>query len=596
LNENTNTFIYFGRYFSEDFLSCSCRFFYYFFFFAGKMTNNSIAGFEFRKMILVLGMLLGCFGNWFVSAVDANLVPTSSPTAIISYSNIVGLSNTYAYNHGTVDMASSIVINVRLQTSQPEALVYCGVFANANSDSSDVPATYKSTADIFKQGFYAYSTSHLANVLVTGMTASSKYWAYCATVSTQNNAISMPYSATLTQRSLIATLCCKIVSFQTSISSMFTGKSSLTSNPNAITLTLNAAPSSSALTINLVLYSVSNSSTPVSKLGSLSTTQIVVPTTYTPNTPYSIVLSAGTPGKYRINATMSGRALDEYDLAYVGSRTITVLSTFAQPIPPNLLSAMFSVDGTYVLLAFDSPTSGTNNFACGSLLSFAGSSAATCTWVDSQHIAIYPTYSAAASTNVLAVNSEIILSAGVVKAYCTDPVTKCSDWGSSPAATVHVAVNPKATLPTITISGPSTVGPCINIALDMSNSQGAAGRPWNSYNVTVYELNNLPASNITGINAFLQNHTLYTISPPTPIPYKSLVQGRSYVFKAVFCNFLGACNFATKTVAVTNEAATPIVSILGASSRTMITGTQLLVQADAYTKSCVGGQSALNLK
>ena len=88
----------------------------------------------------------------------------------------------------------------------------------------------------------------------------------------------------------------------------------------------------------------------------------------------------------------------------------------------------------------------------------------------------------------------------------------------------------------------------------------------------------------------------YTLNPPTPIP-ASLLQGSvSYSITVTLCNFLGACDAKSVSVAVLPaQNLIPIVSILGASQRSVYRSATLTLSSNAYTQVCGGAPSYNNL-
>lgn len=516
------------------------------------------------------------------------MVNATAPT----YSNISAIY-TSGFSSGVLDPATQLSIYVKLVKGSPEAIAYCGAFPYAPDSIILIP--FASTSEIMKQGHYAYSSNGVAHVMITGLIPASTYDIYCLTVSEQDNEVQMPYSVAILKSSLSSTQCCKMAYFTTTISSLVAGSSSA-DNSEALTLYLSAFPANN-VTFTFALYNVKTGSTDPASVGTLTPNEITLYRSYTPNTIIPIVFESADTGTFGINVTMSGDSEVEYLLETVGKPRITVFNADSEPNPPVMQSAIFSADGTYVTISFDTPTNQggyKNTFPCSGLLYFDGMDGATCLWSDNRHILVYPSYSAGAAT--LAPKSTIALYSDTVQALCTDSVTLCSNWILYAASlTLRVQAPATPTAPTVVVSGPGSVGSCSPILLDFSNSIGSAGRPWASTQVTVGDA--VFNANISKVAAFL-NSSSYSISPPMPIPRKWLIAGHVYSFTAVFCNFLGACGTASKSVAVTSSATTPVVSIAGLSTRTISAWTPLLITANAYTQSCgVGGaQSAANLK
>jgi hypothetical protein len=306
-----------------------------------------------------------------------------------------------------------------------------------------------------------------------------------------------------------------------------------------------------------------------------------------------IGLTALTAGNYTLLVSVTGPSAEEYQVVYVGTAGISVLSTGALPVAPHTQHAAFSNDGSHVTLSFDAATNrggqyGT--FPCSVLLRFAGASSAYCYWYSDHQLRIQPVATGAGT--ILGVGGNITLLPNVVTAKCTDyarAAGRCASYSHTPSGTVLVSAPIAPTAPAVVISAPSAIGGCNSLTLDFTSSLGAARRPWEGVSFEVYTT---PVS-VSAANRLLQFLTRnYTVSPPSPVPSTVLVGGLTYSIKVTLCNFLKACGSATKVVSVAENTTTaPVVTIAGRATKVVYRTDILSVAAEAYTESCVDGLS-----
>ncbi len=425
--------------------------------------------------------------NFVVNATTA--VSTLAASTTSKFSEIAFLNSTQ--KSLLLDYTTKAEIIVSLVDKSPQ-IVYCGGFRNSED--------FKTNNDVFKQNFFAYSVNNSATVLISNLIPITTYKIYCLTVSVQDSTVMMPYSVAVTKSLAITTQCCKFATFDIALSSLYTNTATAVFYPNAITLMLSHAPSTTVI-FTLTVQSTTTQSTTQSVVGSLQPSVVIVPSTYVPYTPISIVYTSGVPDTYRIVVAVSGTAGSEYTLITSGSSTIKVLSTNAEPAAPIMQSAVFSNDGTYFTVYFDSSTNQPVNIFCNSIFAFNGVGSSTCVWDENRSsLRIYP-------TSDLTVGNSIALKAFKIQAYCTDLVTKCQNWSKYSSATTVILLAPFAaglTLPTVSISAPNTIGTCTSLTLDMTASLGAAGRPWLSAKLTVSDV--AIGANTTSLSKYLNNN------------------------------------------------------------------------------------------
>lgn len=283
-----------------------------------------------------------------------------------------------------------------------------------------------------------------------------------------------------------------------------------------------------------------------------------------------VVFSSGggvcDPGNYKLRVTATGLSIDEYNIVYaigsgVGSGgdiggNFTVIppplinatsfsawnkmssmgvGQFASP-PPQLIDAIFSLDGTHIKILFDVPTNRGGMpivFSCKSIFSFQGDAFSTCEWVDNANVVIYTSLSEAAadadaaslseqtststtsssamnstihilSTALLALASRIPQPGGTIrllpfsiKQQCPQGYACDDSWQYSDPTTVIIRTPSPidCIVPRVSISAPSFLGNCDSFVMDLSASTGSGGRDWDEVTINVYLRNsNTPES------------------------------------------------------------------------------------------------------
>ncbi len=185
----------------------------------------------------------------------------------------------------------------------------------------------------------------------------------------------------------------------------------------------------------------------------------------------------------------------------------------------------------------------------------------------------------------LIVGDIISLKTATIKALCTLTAAECLSWSFSSVQTIAVSPPLVPVQPRVSISSPSTIGPCVDLVLDLSGSTGSCGKPWRVDSFSAVSSN----LNTSKVDSFLRHH--YLISPPSAIPSTLLLPGSSYTFFVQLCNVFGSCGQATKTVAVINTQL-PVVSILGNSVQNVYRKQALELSTSTFQPSCHGSLAA----
>lgn len=263
-------------------------------------------------------------------------------------------------------------------------------------------------------------------------------------------------------------------------------------------------------------------------------------------------------------------------------------SLLAQPPTPALQTVVFSPDGTYIEVIFNSTTNQggyLNSFSCPNLLSFYGSYVASCAWVAPTIIAVY------SNGYALTVGQRVSVLGGLIQAPCALSAIDCRTWRFIAAKSVILQEPVTPLLPTAVVKAPTVISGCSSLALDLSNSFGSGGRPW--YSVSVHVTGT--AANVGSVEKFLSESC--GVDPLLVIPNSLLQRGALYVFSFRVCSFLRACGNATVfTYVSSSDAPVPIVAIDGQTTKSTTRPTSLTVTATAYTTSCSGTKSSASLQ
>ena len=303
--------------------------------------------------------------------------------------------------------------------------------------------------------------------------------------------------------------------------------------------------------------------------------------------PQSAAYTKHEAGKYSLLFSLSGTSAASYEILYAPSKEVTVLSAESQPPLPNLLSAVLSNDGTSVTVRFDSPTDKAGlggNFLCSQLLSFSGLLHTTrCRWASDSSITIFTNGIVSVSVGL-----EVSVRGNAVKARCkvlqnNGPTCDIWDYMASAVVNIHAPANPM--VPTVSIVGPTQIGPCDNLPLDISASRGSGGRSFAS--VTFFAEGFHP--NVASVTSYLREN--YKVDKVFTVPQELLFAGYAYNIIAKICNFMGGCGQSSLYVVVSTSSSVPVVSINAKQTIVMNRFSPLTVAGQAYVSTCNGTTS-----
>jgi hypothetical protein len=454
------------------------------------------------------------------------------------------------------------------------------VYCTALRARSGVPVTQVTA--ILSAGHRAVPNSAgAAEITLVGLQPSTEYAVYCAAESETGGLT--PLEEVMSRAVTVRTACCRTLSVQLTTSSAYEG----TSTPAALKLSVDALPNRE-LTVKLSLSSnggiVANSFYPDT---------VVFTNTSSVNAVVSVSLIATVKGTYNLTATLfaDGDDAGQFTTVLNGAK-VTVMGADDTPAVPQLHSAAFGDDGSYVSVTFSGPTNKagmSRSFPCTSLLQFPGSAAAQCQWKDASTVWAFPSSSA-----LVEVGANVSLPGqNQVRAECgRQSPSVCASWETAFARTVAVSAPSSPKSPMVVFSVPSIINSCTGLPVDLSGSSGSGGRPWSSPQFTAVS----SGGDAAETEVFLNRN--FTFRAPTLVPASTLMSARgTLLITARLCNFLGACAETTKTVEVTTGfGVIPSVTIPGLEQRRVSPKDGLLLSSTAYVLSCNGTRSSSNLQ
>jgi hypothetical protein len=478
------------------------------------------------------------------------------------------------------DIAISIVtknsVSVHVKLDQYGA-AFCAAFA--------LSLTPTATQKILSAGFYGWTDNNSVNLTITSLLAATDYYVYCVAMSARGQYSEI--AGAVADRVLIRTSCCRTISFALITKSVYGD----TVTSKLATISIGALPTTTLLLSFSTIYA---------NTSGIYSGSVLFPMSITISSASAKVFTvafvgASYEGVYNISIGLSGEAATDYTSVFSNGYEIEVLNRLSTPLAPLLRQAQFSSDGSTIGVTFDSSTdkgrvSNVNNFECSQLFAFTGASRAKCQWnVGATTVTVTPS-----KDFLLVVGSLINVAANKIRASCPSAFNSsvCATWAAvSNSSSVGVLSPASPSSPTVHIVAASAIGSCDSLSLDFSSSTGSGGRAWSSANVS---LTSTKALNISGLITFLAKSTA-SGPPRVTIPSGYLSRGYQYTFTVTLCSFLGTCGSSSASVSVLNIA-TPTVHIIGGSTFTIRANASLMVSSSAYTVSCDGSKSLLNLQ
>ena len=388
--------------------------------------------------------------------------------------------------------------------------------------------------------------------------------------------------------SIFSTLCCKSINVLLHMNSIRTNQQI----SNAFSFTLNALPiTNNLLTVSFLLKNIINST------NLFFPSEIIFSNSSISKSATIGFLGYSNAILTNLELILQGIEANSYSIEYTKGSLIIISEEFIEPPSPILLTAQFSNTGSYIIVNFDSPTNKNLNdlteFYCCNIFNFTSCEVSKCLWLDLSTIKIFPSKSPI-TNKIINIDNKITLLNFKIKAACTvtQIISNCSNWSYSNSKTISILSPLNPINPNVIISGPNSIGSCLNLQLILTSSTGNGGRPWNKRIFSVTSNNpNITISKL--ISNYLNDN--YIFAPATSIPYNLLVPGFNYVFNIQLCNFLNSCGIGTTTITVLDNII-PSVTILGKSVRTVSINQPLQIVGNAFTVQCDNTISTANLQ
>ena len=270
------------------------------------------------------------------------------------------------------------------------------------------------------------------------------------------------------------------------------------------------------------------------------------------------------------------------------SAPVTLYSSANLLPDPTITSAVFSIDGSMLLIDFDSPTnydagvvtSPYSQFPCDKVLSFVGATYATCKWTSSHSlIAIIDGTRPAPSAG-----DPVMLLSSFLR-----PTARIMDQAAV-AATVLVQSTLNPSLPVVVLSTASTIGACDDLVLDPTASSGSGGRPWFKVQWIVSG-SGAPATAASSISVFLNTYYNTSTRSVITVPKSIFSPDGSLTISLLLQNFLGASSASTSSITILSSTSIPQVKIPGSSQLSFFRGNSLHLFASAAASSCDNASS-----
>ena len=424
-------------------------------------------------------------------------------------------------------------VDIKVNISAP-GNVYCAAF-----DANTVPG---SLVDINNVGnsviVKGINGKHVGNITISSLNADSNYNVYCYTDDFGTHV--MPLNVALASKTQLQTACCRQLVVQSAPRFIYQQIQGSTIPDSKCSLSLSAIPLN-LVQLNLTIYRVSCRAFPTSVPIQKQSDAVALPRQFyfdskSTSLVASFILRSAVKGCYLLEAIAISRSkADKYTPANI---SFSVESSRVSPDAPQLTNAMFSNDGYYLTLVFNTATDmavssifnlSAQQFSCSLLVNFTGSSYSMCRWTSTSILtavlqrAVYPS-----------IGSSVTCFANVVRAACVDG-TDCSSYKSNVAISLPISAPPNPMKPKIIISAPSFVSYCDDLILDASVSTGSGGKPWVSVLWSIKSNPPIPAANTDQIMNFING---LDVNGPISVPNSLLFPYAVYSISLQLTNFL----------------------------------------------------------
>ena len=479
-------------------------------------------------------------------------------------------------SYGTIALYSVVEefgffnINFRLSST---GVLYCAAYEGGN-----VPRT---TIGVMLNQFstYAFTPDDTYSLILPSLKSDTPFAIYCTSRSL-NSLLLSGYHDMIAASLEIHSQCCKYVSITLS---SIVYQNGLTSR-NAIQVSVNSAPSS-YLHIEIVARRI------VSTLAELNDTLIFpfFPSRLTIDrktwtSVYFLSLLPLGEGNYSLMPVIQGKQSDTFAVSFPNGELFKVIDHAVPVQSPVLTKAVYDSSGLSVFVIFNrntdmglSHSSATHYdmILCSTLLDFPGAHDTLCYWKDAKTAVIALD---GVDTAILNVGSNITLLPDVIRAECPLLPAECVAWNPLASATVALEVPVNPVVPVVVISGPTFVGVCSDVVLDLSLCSGSGGRRWADVRVKIvgvsFDGTNEESALNLGVDSF--NSRL-----EVQLPQSILQSKRSCDIVVTLCNIFDKCGDGVHGLYIYSTEV-PVVSIAG--PRVIFHQTNFLLSLEAVVR------------
>jgi hypothetical protein len=398
--------------------------------------------------------------------------------------------------------------------------------------------------------------SLLSVMYLDGLAAYTSYRVYCY-AELSGTAIGNTLATVLSESVVVNTTCCRDISYTSGVelvSALAIVNATTVSSSNSFTYQLSSLPSD-VVTLTPRVFSATGSDMAFSfqpSFANISSSSSLLSQTFVLTSLPTSVADDG--GNFTVLLQISGPSKDEFShyqsdsllFWYASAFELTVTSIYADVTPPSLSTAVFSDDGTSVLVTFDSPTdvdgSYTTLWVCSDVFDFSGSNSSYCSWISTTVVRIdllVVTEGLEDDSGLLEPGDTVTLKADTVRAACSSSSAvsyegKCSKLNE--ASSVLVSSPASAVVPLVVLdSMPNKLQWCDNLTIDASASSGHGGRQWKSITWSVYS--DSASVNTTALRDILSAHSSQ-YGTAYPVSFSGL-SSANYSITLTLENFFG---------------------------------------------------------
>eukprot|EP00981_Chlorochromonas_danica_P015821 scaffold14705_cov249-Ochromonas_danica.AAC.2 len=453
-----------------------------------------------------------------------------------------------------------------------KGVVYCSAFTAATSTLSVSVMQIRMTGKRVLM-----NSSGIVNMTLSELNPETNYTVYCFSEDFSNNV--MPFDVAIRNRASVSTPCCRevvVVNCPSSIPQYSTGSSS--SEP-LFQIALNAAPSGKTL-IGLIVSSCASSSS-IGDIGVYPSSFVFYPNSTSLTA--SFVARGTTVGCYVVQAISSGSTYySPLNISFV------LRNIRSAPPAPNLLSVIYSNDGSALYFSFDVQTDRgasvltdyTGYFNCSRLANFRFAGASLCAWQNATCLmAILPS-----NGYVPKVGSNATVLGNTIRAQCSSSAS-CSSYSYMAASSLAIVAPSNVVFPVGSLLCPLWVNLCDGFYVDPTLSTGFAGQPWSSLTWGVN--GSLPSNSLLILKSYLAT-TYPDTTLPVYIPSTYLSYGVLNITLQLK-NAFGLTGISACTIKI-QPSYRPYVMIHG-TSLWWIRSKPIDVTATAVFPSCAGNSS-----